>query len=228
MFEHHARLGLLLMIALLLAACSPAGVQSTQLPASETPAPSQTPAPPTETALPSATATNIPTEVPTDTATAVPTETAAPSSTPTETVPPPTPSGDDAIYIYYVQKDTGGPVACGDSVIMVNTGLYRTGDVEQDVATALSQLFSYHRDYWGELYNSLWKSNMAVTSVEYTPAQSKVSIQLDGTYVRTGDPCDNSRSRAQIWSTIRQFDGVQEVYILLRGSLLGDILAARK
>lgn len=119
-------------------------------------------------------------------------------------------------------------MACGDSVIMVNTGLYRTGDVEQDVATALSQLFSYHRDYWGELYNSLWKSNMAVTSVEYTPAQSKVSIQLDGTYVRTGDPCDNSRSRAQIWSTIRQFDGVQEVYILLRGSLLGDILAARK
>jgi hypothetical protein len=34
--------------------------------------------------------------------------------------------------------------------------------------------------------------------------------------------------RAQVWTTIRQFPGVEEVYILLKDSLLGDLLATGK
>ncbi len=139
------------------------------------------------------------------------------------TAPPPTPSGEDAIYLYYIQLNTDGPVACGDSLIPLNTGVARTGDVEADVAVALGRLF-YQREYFGNLYNALFRSNMSVTRVEFEENTGLVNVYLDGTYVRSGDRCDDRRVRAQVWTTIRQFKVIKTVYILLRTSLLGDLL----
>lgn len=189
---------------------------STPIPATNTPLPpTDTPIPPTETATPTNTATQQPTDTP------------APTTTPTETVPPPTASGDQAIYVYYILVGDDGPVGCGDSAVKVNTGVYRTGDVAEDVSSALKRLFN-KQQYIGNLYNPVYLSNWRVDSVEYKAYEGLVNVSLSGGYVRSGDRCDDSRVRAQIWSTIRQFPGVKTVYILMNGNLLGDILATGK
>ena len=183
--------------------------------------PSATPIPPTITQTVTATLT------PSATSTTPPTKTPTPSSTATETLIPPTPSGEDAVYVYYIQLDTGGPVSCGDTLIRANTGAWRTGDVEADVTTALKRLF-YKREFIGSLYNPIFRSNFQVQSVEYKDFSGYVEVNLVGTYVRSGDRCDDSRVRAQVWTTIRQFPRVKNVKVLLNGNLLGDILATGK
>jgi hypothetical protein len=109
----------------------------------------------------------------------------------------------------------------------VNTGLRRSGDLAADVRTALERLFVKQK-HWGNLYNPAYLSNIEVESVAYKAFSGVVSVRLKGTYVRSGDPCDDRRVRAQVWSTIRQFPGVKVVDILLNGNLLGDILATGK
>jgi len=135
------------------------------------------------------------------------------------------PAAQDTVLGYFIHQGTGGPVACGDSLVPVGFGVSRSGDVATDVKVALQRLFSTKSKNVGALYNSLYPSNIDVTSVSFSPSSGTVSVRLAGTYVRTGDHCDNSRSRAQVWTTIRQFPGVKVVDILLNGNLLGDILA---
>ncbi|MCK5313475.1 MAG: GerMN domain-containing protein [Anaerolineales bacterium] len=228
---HHwiSKLFLLVLAMILLSGCSSEPSEPKQQPAQETstatytsPPPSATPLPPTETPTPLP-----PTETSTATLTPSPTNTPFPTETPTETLVPPTPSGEDAVYVYYIQLDTGGPVSCGDSLIKANTGVWRTGDVEKDVATALKRLF-YKREYFGNLYNPVYLSNLEVSNVSFHTYYGEVSVDLSGTYVRSGDRCDDSRVRAQVWSTVRQFPEVKKVNILLNGNLLGDILATGK
>lgn len=177
--------------------------------------------------IPTTTQTATTTSIPSATSTTLPTETPTPSSTATETPIPATPSGEDAVYVYYIQLDTGGPVSCGDSLIRANTGAWRTGDVEADVTTAVKRLL-YKREFIGSLYNPIFRSNFQVQSVEYKDFSGYVEVNLLGTYVRSGDRCDDSRVRAQVWTTIRQFPGVKTVKVLLNGNLLGDILATGK
>ena len=129
--------------------------------------------------------------------------------------------------MYYILLKTGGPIACGDSLVKANTGIWRSGDIEADVRTALERLF-FKRKNFGELYNPVYLSNMTVSSVDFNSYTGLISLQLDGTYVRSGDRCDDRRVHDQIWSTIRQFKGIKTVYILLRTALLGDILATGK
>lgn len=217
-------------ISILLAACASAAQEPTPLPPSATAVPSATAIHPTETEAPAPTATEtpLPTVSSTPTNTPEPTETPLPTDTPTATPPPPTPELENAIAIYYIIKDTGGPVSCGDSLYAVNTGIPRTGDVANDVATALKRLLAYRYEYNGALYQSLYQSNMSVSSVSFKPSTGVISVRLAGTYVRTGDDCDNSRARAQIWQTIRQFPEVKTIDILLNNNLLGDVLANDK
>jgi Sporulation and spore germination len=186
--------------------------------------PTSTPLPATDTPLPP---TATPTATSTSTATPLPTDTPTPTESPTPTSPPPTASGEDAIYVYYILPKTDGPVGCGDSLVKVNTGLYRTGDNATDIATALRNLFN-KQQYIGNLYNPVYLSNWRIDSVEFKDYEGLANVSLSGGYVRSGDRCDDSRVRAQIWTTIRQFPGVKTVYILMNGNLLGDILAAGK
>ena len=185
----------------------------------ETGATAATQAPPTETfTLPPPTATS------TATATLAPTDTSTPVPTATETPPPPTPSGDQAVYIYLVQTGTGGPVACGDSLIKVNTGLPRSGDNATDISAALRRLLVKQQWMVG-LYNPAYLSNMSVASVDFNSASGLATVDLIGTYVRSGDHCDDGRVHDQIWTTIRQFPGVKGILVRLNGNLLGDILS---
>lgn len=192
--------------------------------AAPTELPTSTPVPATETPIPP---TATPTATSTSTATPLPTETPTPTETSTPTSPPPTASGEDAIYVYYILPKSDGPVGCGDSLVKINTGLYRTGDNATDIATALRNLFN-KQQYIGNLYNPVFRSNWRIDSVEFKDYEGLANVNLSGGYVRSVDRCDDSRVRAQIWTTIRQFPGVKTVYILMNGNLLGDILAAGK
>jgi hypothetical protein len=176
-----------------------------------------------------------PTATATTTATLTPSETPLPTETATPTLAPPTPSGEDAIYIYYarVNSETGpekgekkkhSTASCDTTVVAINTGLARSGDVEADVVTGLRRLFSKVKGF-GELANPAYLSNIEVQSVDFNPTLGLVDVRLAGTYVRSGDRCDDRRVREQVWTTIRQFKGIKTVYILLNENLLGDIRA---
>lgn len=224
----------LMMASVLLGACS----STTASPQTALPSPTEQlattptaiPVEPTATDTPTqentatATATLAPSATPSLTPTVAPSETSTPEDTPTVTAAPPTPSGEDAIYIYMIQIGNGGPIACGDSSVPINTGVWRTGDMESDVRTALQRLF-VKQQFIAGLNNPAYLSNIQVDSVNYKAFQGILSIRLSGTYVRSGDRCDDRRVREQVWSTIRQFSGIKTIDILLNGNLLGDILA---
>lgn len=219
--------GLCLALALGgLAACSPQATPQQVSPANPT-ATSTTVAWPTDTALPPTETftplppmfTASPTLLPTDTNTPEPTATA------TATPLPPTPPNDQAINIYLVQTGTGGPIACGDSLIRINTGLWRTGDNESDIATALRSLLVKSKFIAG-FYNPVYLSNLSLIGVDFNPTTGLATVDLSGTYVRSGDHCDDGRVHDQIWTTIRQFPGVKgNPLVRLNGNLLGDILS---
>ncbi len=173
---------------------------------------------------PTATVAHTPSPPPPRTSTATLTEIPTSTNTPTVTPPPPTPSGEEAIYFYAILNKSDDPKQCDYIAVAINTGIWRTGDVAADLKTALRSMF-VKRQYFGALYNPAYLSNISVQSVDFKSFTGEISIRLAGTYVRSGDSCDDGRVRAQIWSTIRQFPEVKTIDILLNGNLLGDILA---
>lgn len=221
----------LLIYGLWVTGCAPNKVEVSPVEPTVSPSITQTPnvimATPSPLApTPTSTMTPIPSSA-TPSPTALPSETSTSTPTVTNTPLPPSPGAEEAIFIYAILLNSGGPVACGDSLVAVNTGLKRSGDVAKDVRTALGRLFVKQK-YFGDLYNPAYLSNINVDDVTYKAYSKAVSVRLSGTYVRSGDPCDDRRVRAQVWSTIRQFPGVKVVDILLNGNLLGDILATGK
>jgi spore germination protein GerM len=185
---------------------------------------------------PTFTATNPPpatqTPLPTDTPVPPPTATALSSEPPTKvaTEPPPaapakataTLSKEEAVLVYYINKDEKGPFGCGESLWYVKTHIRKTGDVTIDVKAALTTLLSFHRENFGTLYNPGYASSISVSSVEFE--SGRVTVYLTGEYVRTKDKCDPSRFNDQLRYTIKQFDGVKEIYIKLNGAALADAL----
>ena len=199
-----------------------------------------TPEPPTSTQHPivtdtvihpSRTSTSEPTPTTTASSTDTPTHTLPTTNTPsltptdTQTLTPTTPFGfipDDAIIIYLTHVGTGGPVACGDSLVAIRTGNIRTKDIEKDIQLAIDTLFSIGQ-YSGGLYNATYPSSLRFGGVTITKGEAVV--ELGGSYVKPKDACDASRYRAQVWSTIQQFPEVNRAIPRYRNALLGDLLA---
>ncbi len=194
-------------------------------PISDSPSPTFTPVPPTDT--PTLTPSATPTETSTPTATNSPTATA--TNTPTDT-PTPTQSSsssyypENAILIYLTHLNTGGPLACGDSLIALTTGHYRTGNLEEDITLAINTLFSIGQ-YSGVFYNATYPSSLRVSTVEVKKSSGVANVHLVGSYVKPKDSCDASRYRAQVWATIEQFPEVSRAIPTYRNALLGDLLA---
>jgi hypothetical protein len=140
-------------------------------------------------------------------------------------VPNPSTAG-APIYKYLIHLGTGGPVACGDSLVPMHVS-QRTGDVKKDVATALKSLFATGK-YSGGLYNPLASSKLKVRRVEYIPANKNAQVFLGGRLVKPTTYCDIARSRAMVWATAQQFTEVRHATIWLGSALLGDLLAAKE
>ncbi|GAB4398932.1 MAG: hypothetical protein OHK0052_22160 [Anaerolineales bacterium] len=231
----HLQRFLILLVLLTLTACSsPTGIASNAQPSATFTAqpttavptpipPSATPVPPSPTFTPqppTATVTPIP---PTATATETPTET--PSPTPTFIV---TPGESNEIHIYYVLLNTGGSAACGDSMIAVRTGLLRTGDIAKDVKAGLEVLLRNKNEYFGNLYNPLYASNLSVSEVTFEKSNGYVWIYLYGTLVRSGNSCDNTRIKLQVWQVARQYAGVKKVKVFLNDNHFIDYVGNDK
>lgn len=226
---------LLLVFLILLSACSTATPEPTSMPSATPLPPTDTQVPPSETPTLTATHTTAPTATATETPpppTATATETSVPTETPTFT-PTSAPTlaanqspglpaaSKNSPSIYLIQEGTGGSI-CGDSAVAVSSGAEGTGSVESDVTAALKQLFSIKSEYVGSLLNSLHRSNLRVNDVRFESGNGLITVYLTGTYKPTGDPCDNTRVKAQVWSTIRQFKQVKTTNIMLNGIPFGD------
>lgn len=228
----------MLVAVQILAACASA---QPELPTITPVPPTETSAPPTETATPLPTDTPTLTPLPpTETPTLEPTFTATPAvtdtPTPTATFTPPAiptirfiplpAASSDTIRIYFIQSIPGSG-GCNDRIFAVGSGIKISGDIEDDVKAGLTKLFSYKDRYYGELYNPLYKSRIRVQKVDYRRS-GLIEVWMTGSYQRSGDPCDNTRVKAQIWSTIKQFRGVETTNIFLNDIPFGDRLSNDK
>ncbi len=176
----------------------------------------------TNTPLPSPTYTSSPANTATPISTLAPTITASITPSPTIT---PLVIPENAIMFFFTQLNTGGSVACGDSLVKIYSGHVRTGNIEEDIRIALDSLFSNGK-YFGNLYNAVYPSNFRVQSVDFHQSTGKAVIILGGNYVRPENYCDSRRYREQIWATARRFPEVNRITIFLsNGILLGDLLA---
>jgi len=226
-----------LIIILLLAGCAAPTPDPTPVP------PSPTLVAPTETQIPASvtptrTATELPTNTPrptatqpkpspTATATALPTETATPTATPSQEGASLPAASKDSVSFFLIQEQVGGSI-CGDAAVAVSSGVKSTGSISDDVSNALKQLFSLKSEYVGGLLNPLFRSNLRVNSVNFNSKNGLITVDLTGTYKPTGDDCDNSRVKAQIWQTIRQYREIKATNIYLNGIPFGDRLSNDK
>jgi len=224
---------ILIVVASLISACAsetPMPPTATIKP-SVTPLPTDTPVPPTATFTITPTDTTTASVTPTNTPTETPTATDTPSETPTETptnTPAPAWADPNAIRIYVTHLGTDGPLACGDTLVGISSGFQRSnsGEVEQDIATAVNTLFASGQKV-GSYHNATYPSSFRVSDVDFKKSTGTAVITLSGSYVKPSDYCEALRYREQVWATARQFPEVYRVTIFLDdGKLLGDLLYA--
>jgi hypothetical protein len=134
--------------------------------------------------------------------------------------------GNDPRFILYflVAEDTGGTVACGDSLVAMNTGILRTGNAEEDVKIAMRALLSIGSPYVSGLRHSGYQSNLQVVSADYSRGSQVVNVYLSGTVIKPEDNCDKERFRVQIFTTAQQFDNVGKAYVWVGSTPIGDFL----
>ena len=219
------------LILLVIASCSsPTPIPST---------PTLQPPTPSETSLPTETSTVTPTVLPPS---ATPTEeptftlTLADTDTPTPTITltidpnflyiPLPQASSDTVNIFFIKLVTGS--SCNDRVIAVSSGVKKSGDIEPDMKAGLAKLFSYHQKFIGDLYNPLYASSLKIKKVEYISNIGLARVHITGFYKPSDDPCDNLRVKAQIWSTIKQFRGIDQTNIHLNNGNFGDRLSNDK
>jgi hypothetical protein len=143
---------------------------------------------------------------------------APPTKTP-EPAPTIIPNG---VVYYLIHLGTGGPVGCGDTLIGINSGIKRTGDLEQDIINALNALFNLRTEYSGAFYNAMYQSSLKAKSVEMDGRIATVYTR--GTVVKPPDDCDKERFRLQVFTTVKGFGEVDRAIIWANNVLLGDLL----
>jgi hypothetical protein len=132
----------------------------------------------------------------------------------------------NAIRIYVTHLGTGGPLACGDTLVGISSGFLRTGNIEEDIRIAVNTLFASGQKV-GAYHNATYPSSFRVSEVKYKKSNGTAVITLGGSYVKPVDRCEALRYREQVWATARHFPEVNRVTIWLEnGKLLGDLLYA--
>jgi hypothetical protein len=130
----------------------------------------------------------------------------------------------DMVSIYFILLNPD-PSVCNDRVIAVSSGEPITGNIARDVAAGLRKLFSYRQKVYGDLYNPQGASRFRVEEVDFEKDTGLIDVFISGSYNRPEDPCENTRVKAQIWSTIKQFPQVTKTNIFLDRVPFGDLLS---
>lgn len=128
------------------------------------------------------------------------------------------------ILFYLIAEDTGGTVACGDSLVAMNTGILRTGNAAEDVKIAMRALLNIGSPYVSGLRHSGYQSNLQVISAEYNSGTQVVNVNLTGTVIKPDDNCDKERFRVQIFATAQQFKNVVKAFVWVGSTPIGDYL----
>jgi hypothetical protein len=116
--------------------------------------------------------------------------------------------------------EAGKKIGCNDSVVPVEVQIDATVD---PLKATLSKLLSLEDREHGlsGLYNALYRSDLSLEEVRLTNGEAVV--RLSGT-LRIGGVCDEPRIRAQLRQTVLQYTSVEEVSIIINGTLLEDEL----
>lgn len=128
------------------------------------------------------------------------------------------------ILFFLIAEDTGGTVACGDSLVAFNTGLLRSGDAAEDAKAAMRALLTIGSPYVSGYRHSGYQSNLQVVSAEYNAGSQVVTIYLSGTVIKPETNCDKERFRVQIFATAQQFDNVSKAFVWVGTVPIGDYL----
>lgn len=203
------RFFLLVMLVLILAACSPtattaptvaptAAATDIVIPTDTVVAPTDTPTVVADTPTVAATDTLQPSTTPTSATSATPT--LAPTAEKTETIGEKLKSH---IVFYLVLPEKDRRDACGTITVQpIISKRLVTGDKLNDVQIALNMLFSVGSKFYGVYYNALWDTHFDIESTQYDPRKDYMTITFGGDfpYTRLTD-CDKHGIREQIWTT---------------------------
>jgi len=80
--------------------------------------------------------------------------------------------------------------------------------------------------YYGSLYNPVSYSTFRVADINLSEASGFLTVWLSGKYKPSGNKCDNTRVKAQIWSTAKQFGGITGTNFYINGpNPFGDFVS---
>jgi hypothetical protein len=133
---------------------------------------------------------------------------------------PPTTPETETVSIYLIllgdDGENGIPVGCEDSLVAVDVEIPTVATLEERIQATLEYLFALDDYEYGEgdLVNPLYNSNLGVDDV--TIDDGVVTVDLLGQLLSAG-ACDDPRLIGQIFWTIKQFEGVEEVIVNLNG-----------
>ncbi len=130
--------------------------------------------------------------------------------------PTPIPS-DLFIFNFFINPNTGGNIACGDSIVPLAIGHLKSGDTADDVLTALRALFATGVKNHAGFYNALYRSGIRVKSASFNTVTGKIQVDMEGTVVHGNDDCEKMRIEAQVLYTLWQFTEIKSRLLLLNG-----------
>lgn len=127
----------------------------------------------------------------------------------------PQPPAVGQVQVYLIALGAGD-VGCGDQAIPVTRNIAPT---VQPLPAAIQELLGLDERFFGQsgLYNALAASDLRILNVQVTGGQA--TVELLGTY-RVDDVCDIPRVREQLRRTALQFEGVNEVIVVINGGRL--------
>lgn len=179
----------------------------------------RTPTPAPTTAKPSATPT--PTPAPSTSIQVTATRSPVPSTT---WKPATYPSVAENPSVYYIDRDSKGPLGCGDTAVAA----VRLNPTNTPVRDAMTQLLADKSTSLGEsgLFNSLAESDLTYADGHFDAPESRVDVWLTGKLVQ-GGTCDIARIKAQLELTALSAAKAKHVMIWINGEPLGKALDQR-
>jgi hypothetical protein len=175
----------------------------------------------TATMAPSATSSDTPTASP------IASATPAPGTQPGALLPGAGGSG-NTVKVFLIALSPGGAAGCGGSAVAVSAGIPRTKDIAADIKAALNALFSMKSKYYGSLYNPVSYSTFRVQKIDYENSSGFLTVWLSGKYRPSGNDCDNTWVKAQIWSTAKQFGASSTNFYINGPNPFGDFVSNDK
>jgi hypothetical protein len=137
-------------------------------------------------------------------------------------------SGATRIKIFLIALNdngaTGKKIGCNDSLVPVQVQIDPTLAV---LKASLTKLFQqYGQRYYGSsgLYNSLYKSNLSIDSLNIVNREA--IIMLKGS-LNLGGVCDDPRAKAQLEEIALQFNTIDRVSVFINGVPLNQLLSGQ-